>query len=228
MRTHLIADEGVRRDRIHLCYNGLDARRFRRAVVPRPQQIPPTALVVGTLCALRPEKDLLTLVEAFAACHQRVPDLFLLVVGDGPERTRLELEISRRGLTERCYLQPTVPDVVPWLSLMDVFVLPSRFEALPNALMEAMACGCACIASRVGGTAELVQTGESGYLFEAGDAAALADHIMTLTGDAALRRRFGERATTRIATEFSLERAASRLSQLYDELLEARTRAVTH
>lgn len=215
MREHMVTDEHLPRLRLHLCYNGLDAARFRRAE-PRAGLVPEGALVVGTLCALRAEKNLSLLVKAFAAVAPTNPKLFLLVVGSGPEGPRLQQEAAALGVGARCRFEPTVADVVPWLSLMDIFVLTSRFEALPNALMEAMACGCASVASRVGGTAELITPGETGFLFESDDLPALITHLRTLVADASLRRRLGEAAATRLHTAFSLSASAAQLGAIYD------------
>jgi glycosyltransferase involved in cell wall biosynthesis len=221
MRQHLLEDERLPPDRIHLCYNGLDTQRFQRVAIPRDGLVPDDALVVGTLCALRPEKDLGTLIEAFATCLAGEPRLFLLVVGSGPERERLEAQAAARGIAARCRFEPMVADVVPWLSLMDIFVLPSRFEALPNALMEAMSCGCACVASRVGGTPELVTDGETGLLFRSGDVPALTAQLRRLIAEPSLRARLCGGAVAKIRAGFSLEAAATRLGAIYDERLAA-------
>ena len=221
MRAHLVADEHLRRERIHLCYNGLDTARFRRLAVRPTGVVPEDAIVVGTLCALRPEKNLSMLLRAFAACVPSEPRLFLLVVGSGPEKARLEAEAAQLGLTGRCRFEPTVADVVPWLSVMDIFVLTSRFEALPNALMEAMACGCASVASRVGGTAELIAPGETGFLFERDDLRSLIAHLGTLLKDPALRMQLGARASLRMQQFFSLRASATTLGEIYEERLAA-------
>ena len=221
MREHLVTDERLRREHIHLCYNGLDTGRFRRTAAPPAGVVPDGAIVVGTLCALRPEKDLSTLLEAFAACRASEERLFLLVVGSGPEKARLEAHAAQLNIGRHCRFEPTVADVVPWLSLVDIFVLPSRFEALPNALMEAMACGCACVASRVGGTPELIADGETGFLFNSGDVSTLADRLRRLAADGALRARLAERAIARIRAQFSLETSAARLGAIYEERVAA-------
>jgi glycosyltransferase involved in cell wall biosynthesis len=102
---------------------------------------------------------------------------------------------------------------------MDIFVLPSLSEALSNSLMEAMASGRCVVASRVGGNPELVTHGETGMLFEAGDAGGLAATLRVLIGDASLRRTLGERAAETMRTRFSLEAAAARMEQIYTSLL---------
>ena len=217
MREHLVRDERLRRDHIHLCYNGLDTGRFRRSATPPVGVVPDGAIVIGTLCALRPEKNLSILLEAFAECRASDERLFLLVVGSGPEKARLEAQAAHLNIGRSCRFEPTVAEVVPWLSLVDIFVLPSRFEALPNALMEAMSCGCACVASRVGGTPELIADGETGFLFNPGDATALAAHLRRLVADGALRARLAERGIARIRSQFSLEASAARLGAIYEE-----------
>jgi glycosyltransferase involved in cell wall biosynthesis len=224
MRRHLIQDEGRTRERIYLCYNGLDADRFQRSTAETDARVPDDALVIGTVCLFRQEKDLGTLVRAFAAMRESHPNLFLLMVGDGKERPGLEQLVRELGIESQCLLAPAVAKVVPWLSRLDVFVLPSRFEACSNSLMEAMACGCACVASRIGGSPELLDDGRAGLLFEAGDVAGLTAQLRRLVADAALRRELGHVAAHRMRSEFSLEIAATRLGAIYDTVLRAGAR----
>jgi glycosyltransferase involved in cell wall biosynthesis len=225
MRVHVTADEKVPSRRVHLCYNGLDPARFGRAAAPL-ENLPDQAFVIGTLAALRPEKDLRTLLRAFAKAAAAAPGFVLLVVGDGPLREELKREAARLEVASQCRFLPATPDVVPWLKAMDVFVLPSIFEALSNALMEAMACGCACVATRVGGNPELVQDGDTGLLFEPGDVDGLSAQFQRLAASPALRRELGRRATAAIADRFSLHAAAARLGEIYHghlARLDART-----
>jgi glycosyltransferase involved in cell wall biosynthesis len=224
MRQHLIRDEGLTHGRIYLCYNGLDANRFRRETAVADSRVPDGALVIGTVCLFRPEKDLGTLVRAFAAIHDSHPNLFLLMVGDGNERPGLERLVRELGIESRCLLAPAAAKVVPWLSRLDVFVLPSRFEACSNSLMEAMSCGCACVASRIGGSPELLDDGRAGLLFEAGDVAGLAAQLRRLVADPALRRELGQVAARRMRSDFSLQIAATRLGAIYDTVLRAGAR----
>jgi glycosyltransferase involved in cell wall biosynthesis len=222
IRDHLVAEESVPASSIHLCYNGLDTERFRRSSLAPPDVVPPGVIVVGTISVQRPEKSLTTLLDAFARCAPGSPALHLVIVGSGPQHAALQRHAAELGIASRCRFQPAVEDVVPWLSLMDVFVLPSRFEALSNALMEAMACECACVASRVGGNPELVRHEDTGLLFERESADDLARQLARLGRDAVLRRRLGRHAAAFIRTRFSLSRAASRLGDIYEQVLGAR------
>jgi glycosyltransferase involved in cell wall biosynthesis len=223
LRQHLASDEGVPLRQIHLCYNGLNTKRFQRTpMTGRSDVVPPGAVIIGTVCVFRPEKRLDTLLAAFAACLALDPNLFLLLVGDGPQRTNLQQLASELGITSRCLFQAATADVVPYLNLIDIFVLPSLSEGLPNALMEAMACECACVASRVGGSPELVQHGETGLLFETGDVGGLIEHLQTLIADAPLRTRLGRRAAAFIDANFSLGVAAARLGAIYEGVMSGR------
>ena len=91
--------------------------------------------------------------------------------------------------------------------------------------MEAMSCGCACVASRVGGTPELIADGETGFLFNPGDVKALAAHLRRLMADGALRARLAERAMARVRSQFSLETSAARLGAIYEDRVAALTAA---
>jgi glycosyltransferase involved in cell wall biosynthesis len=114
---------------------------------------------------------------------------------------------------------PGTNRVVDWLRRMDIFVLPSRSEALSNSLMEAMACGCAVVASRVGGNVELVETGRTGLLFASGDAAQLRDALELLIRTPALRAKLGAAACCRMREAFSLAESTRRMSAIYAGVL---------
>lgn len=215
MQRELIAANGVEPSHIHLCYNGLDTGVFHMdRVVNR-------VTVIGCICGLRAEKGLDTLVRAFARLPRDGPAAELLLVGDGAARPGLEALAASLGLGGRIRIEPGTDNVVPWLHRIDIFVLPSRSEALSNSLMEAMACGCAPVASRVGGNPELVIDGETGLLFPAGDDEALAGSLIRLLGDDSLRRRLAAAAARRIAAEFSLGAAARRMGEIYEAVLGA-------
>ncbi len=115
-------------------------------------------------------------------------------------------------------------DVANILAATDIFVLPSYSEGLSNALMEAMASGCACIASDVGGNAFLIRSGVSGFLFPPGDREALAAHIRRLVEDPAKRRSLGEAARKRIEEQFSWEKVGEEYRKLFEQWAEAKGR----
>jgi len=210
----LQAEDGVPASMVRLAYNGLDTSIFQ-ADGPRAE-LPSTdkGLVIGVICALRPEKGLLTLLEAFDRVRGAYPGVKLLIVGSGPMLEQLQ---SLAG--PDCHFQPAVREVAPWLRAIDIFVLPSLSEALSNSLMEAMSCGCCPVASEVGGNPELVEEGRSGLLFPAGDSRALAACLTRVLDDAPLRRRLASNAAVRMRDHFTRADSARAMASIYDEFL---------
>jgi glycosyltransferase involved in cell wall biosynthesis len=143
----------------------------------------------------------------------------LAIVGSGPMLSELEARARELGIFEACIFQPATSRVPDWLRAMDIFVLPSLSEAFSNALMEAMACGCCCVASDVGGNPELVTPEETGLLFERGDASSLAAELRRLIVDESLRRRLALNGQVYIRQNFSAQAAAQRMGEIYARLL---------
>jgi glycosyltransferase involved in cell wall biosynthesis len=216
IRRHLVEDERVPPARIHLCRNGVDLNEFRDTPRCRPEPLRDAALVIGVVCALRPEKDLPTLLEAFAQL-QTGPRL--AIVGSGPCEPDLRALASRLGIADRCLFEPATTNVAAWLRGIDIFVLPSLTEALSNSLMEAMACGCCVVASRVGGNPELVTHLETGLLFEARDSAGLASNLRLLLEQPALRADLAQNAARLMHESFGIEASARRMGEIYSLFL---------
>ena len=219
MEEHLITDENVPESMIRLCYNGINTDFFYRRQADASGEPATTPLTVGIVCALRPEKDIPTLVKAFAIVRRAHPDIRLLIVGDGEMRDPLGRLSEELGQRDHTVFIPSTAEVPRWLSQMDIFVLPSASEALSNSLMEAMACGCAPIASNVGGNGELVEHGRRGLLFQAGDAEDLARQLSTLVIDEELRRRFAEASRRFICENFGLGASVRRMTEIYLEAI---------
>jgi len=213
MRQYLLSEEGVTESKVHLCYNALDTERYRRR---KTKSLFPGHLVIGTVCALRPEKGVDTLLRAFRdLCGLGAK---MMIVGGGSEETKLLALAARLGIEADCHFEPVVTDVIEWLSQIDIFVLPSRSEALSNSLMEAMACGCCPIASRVGGNPELIEHGENGLLFEVDNVAELANHLRILLTDGSRRQTFADRSSAKMA-QFTYAKTVATLQSIYESVL---------
>ena len=210
-----LAEDGVPASMVRLACNGLDTTRFRRegerAALPWSDG---TAVVIGVVCALRREKGLDILMEAFRKVKLARLGVKLVIVGSGPMLAELQA-----GGDADCHLEPAVADVAPWLRAMDIFVLPSLSEALSNSLMEAMGCGCCAVASDTGGNPELVQDGQTGLLFPVGDADALAACLVRLLDQPDYRLRLGVHAERRMQQHFTREQAARAMGGIYQEFL---------
>jgi glycosyltransferase involved in cell wall biosynthesis len=149
------------------------------------------------------------LIKAFASIADRFPEWELVIVGEGPERDRL-VELSRsNGSWERIWLAGPVGNITDWYASADLFVLSSRFEGFPNTLLEAMAHGLPAIAADcLTGPRALITHEFDGVLVPPDDVVGLAEGMMRLMGDDAMRRLFGERASV-AGERFSIERVGA-------------------
>ncbi len=227
--------EGIPASRVRVIPNGLDPRDAER-LRPRPPEevaalrralgIPAGALVVGDVSRLDPKNGLLcwsAVVERLAARH---PSLVAVHAGGAlleVERRyarRLDEEIARRGLAGRVRLLGVRRDLEAILPALDVFLHTSTMEGFPNCVMEAMAAGLPVVATRAGGTPELVADGETGCLAGLDDVATLAERAAALLADPALRRRLGEAGAARVRERCALRLMVGATERLYDEVLE--------
>ena len=223
LMRHLVEDANLTPERIHLCYNGVDLTRFRRAPASRPRSLPPEALVIGAVSVLRPEKGLTTLLDAFASVRQRTANVRLVIIGSGPMLPELQKRAHDLGILDACIFEGSSNQVAEWLQIIDIFVLPSLSEALSNALMEAMACGCCPIASRVGGNPELIEDRVRGLLFEPGNSMDLAHKLNEVIADPDFRGRMADAAHDFLHANFSRANSAHRMTEIYSQLLAANT-----
>lgn len=225
IERHLMEDERVPPAAIHLCYNGIDTQVFQPLDRSRRPELVDAGVTIGAVCALRPEKDLNTLLDAFALMrpHHGLTTARLVIVGDGPLRQDLQDRANNLALGPDCIFVPATKDVAGWLRSIDIFVQCSLTEALSNSLMEAMACGCCPIASRVGGNPELVTDGYTGLLFTPGNAEELAARLSLAVSDCDLGNRLAERACKLVQEVFPLQAAARCMAGIYLDQLESRT-----
>ena len=165
---------------------------------------------------LSPEKDVPTLLRAFALALAEMPRARLTIVGDGPARAELERTAVQLGCANPISWMGSMPreDVRAALQAADVFVLPSRFESMSYTLLEAMACGVACIATQVGGNADLIRHGETGILVPPNDPQALAEAMARLSGSREERARLAH-AASRAARAYTLEAMLERSLAVY-------------
>jgi glycosyltransferase involved in cell wall biosynthesis len=166
---------------------------------------------------LSPEKGQFGLFEAFARVASELPELQLLLVGDGPDSNGLRSRVDQLGFAGRVKFAGALSedDAIKAIACSQMLVLPSFMEGLPVVLIEAMAVGTPVIASRVAGIPELVEHGETGLLFTASNWDELASCIRTLAGSEELRERLADGGRKRIASEFDSHRSAERLLELF-------------
>jgi glycosyltransferase involved in cell wall biosynthesis len=209
--------EGVPESKIRTIQNGVDLTAFSAASRADRANRPPRIVTVANL---RPEKGHDTLINAAPIVARVYPDVEFLIVGDGPLRASLVRQVNLRGLRSRFQFLGERDDVPAILATSDVFVLPSRSEASPNGVLEAMAAGLPTVACRVGGLPELVQHGQTGLLVEPDSAEALAASILEVLDRPHAAATFGRAARARVEERFSFDRMVTSFEQLYLSALE--------
>lgn len=194
-------------------------------VGPCPEADPHPALMewsgglplAGLVAVLRPQKDPLTLVRS--AARMDPARARLAIVGNGELAEAIETEIDALGVGDRIRLFPFEGDVAPYLHALDLFVLPSGWEAFPIAVLEAMACGVPVLATRVGGVPEAIDEGRTGELIPPGDPEALAEALDSLLADRPRLDAYGAEARRVAAERFGVDGMVDAVARLYERLL---------
>jgi glycosyltransferase involved in cell wall biosynthesis len=171
---------GVPQDRIRVVYDGLELDHWRNATPADLSHagVSPDDFVCLTVARLHPQKGIEDLVEAARAVVDERPRTRFVVAGDGPDRPVLQRRIEAAGLRDHVLLLGERADVAQLMARADLFVLPSRFEGLPSAVIEAMAAGLAVVATATAGVPELVEEGVTGRLVPPAEPRALARVIL--------------------------------------------------
>jgi glycosyltransferase involved in cell wall biosynthesis len=180
--------------------------------------ISPKTFVVAFAGRLSPVKAPGDLLDAWVLFSRQYADTRLLFVGDGELAQALQAQVAQNGLAEQVQFLGQVDDISDYLLVADAFVLPSLSEAMPNALLEAMAVGLPVIASAVGGILDVVEHGRNGLLFTPGDIDALAACLFEIAQSPELREKLGANARQTIIDEYDLEQMTDRYLALYHEL----------
>lgn len=223
----LLREGGVPPDTIRTICSSVDPGRFAvagdvRARLRRELGVDDDTVLLLGVAQLSRRKGFDVLLDALAAAPPAGP-WRLVLAGDGPERPALAEQVGRLGLAERVTLPGPRDDVPALLAAADLFVMPSRAEGLGVAALEAMAAGRPVLASAVGGLADVVVDGETGWLVPPEDAAELGAALAAAVGDGAERVRRGTAGAARVAERFSAAGMVAAYRALYDEILaEAR------
>jgi glycosyltransferase involved in cell wall biosynthesis len=236
--THYIANSGaaarettrvekVDPGRISQIPNCLDVAAFDNAdsavaaATRRRWGLAANGLVVGAVANLRPIKNLPFLIRAAQTVTTRHPHVAFVVLGEGPQRPELERLIAALGLQGRFVLAGLSENVARDLQAMDVTVLCSKSESSPNAVLEYMAAGKACIIADVGGNSELIASGDTGYTYPAGNRERFVELLSQVLDHAERRQRLGTRARAAVQSRHDCRVVVPRLEHLYESLVAA-------
>lgn len=189
--------EGVERSAIDVIYNGVELK----PALATDQRMPQTVIMVANL---RPVKSVATLIRAAAEIVKEYPDARFRIFGEGPERHLLQAQISEAGLQGNIEMPGSVRDVHKAIANATIGVLSSTSEGFSNSLLEYMRAELPAVATNVGGNAEVIREGLTGYLFTAGDHATLAARICQLLRDPDKAREMGQAGRQLVEEKFSL------------------------
>lgn len=221
LKDQLVRDNGFPGERIVSIPTGIDLTRFAPVAHPAQQRatrarlkLPPDKRIIGIVATLRSWKGHRFLIEAFAALKRA--DSHLLIVGAGPQREALEQLVAQLGIGGQVTLAGNQTDVVPWLQCMDLFALPSYAnEGVPQAILQAFACGLPVVTTGAGAIPEVARDGETGLIVKMQDAAALAHGLTRLLDDAPLRARLGANGLAQAQARHGIDPMLDRMEAVF-------------
>src|SRR5439155_1531269 len=180
------------------------------------------AFVVGWVGRMTAVKDTGSVLAIVRELRELGVDAVLCMVGDGPERGRLEQLAHELGIARECFFVGYQPEIAGYYGLFDAFLLPSVNEGTPVSAIEALASETPVVANRVGGVPDVVRDGLDGYLVSAGDVDGAAAKLALLAGDRGLRKKLGRSGRARVLERYSVARLVDDVDRLYRSLLDAR------
>ncbi|MCB4790825.1 MAG: glycosyltransferase family 4 protein [Elusimicrobia bacterium] len=205
---------GYQEEKIRVLPNGVDTGYFAPEQEKRSNNVP-KVLFVGRL---EDVKNVPALLKAWKTVISKA-NAELFIVGGGSKKDELIHLTEKLGINNRVKFLGEQKDIRSHLVSSDIFVLPSFAEGVSNSLLEALSCGLAVIASRVGGSVGLIKDGETGYLFDPKNHNELADKLERLLKDPVLRKNMGQKARENIVKNYSIESIRDKYIKLYDELV---------
>jgi len=217
LREQLIRDNGIDAARIESVPTGIDAATFAplsRDIARRELTLPPGVPLVGVIATLRSWQGHRHLLDAMPLLRHR--DAHLVIVGDGPQRDALEAQVDRLALRGRVTFAGQQADVTRWLGALDVFVLPSYAnEGVPQALLQAMFAGIACVTTDAGAIPEIARDCDTARVVSREDPRALAAAIDAVLDDREGSLAMAHRARDYVVPRFGLDLMLDRMEQVF-------------
>ena len=224
IRDRLVAD-GIPREKTTIVNEGVDVERIVKlpaANVHAELYLPTHAPVVGNVAALVPHKGQQHLIDAAAIVVKQVPDVRFVILGEGELREKLERQIKDKHLERHVFLAGFRANALELTKGFDIFVMSSVSEGMCTALVDAMAASKPAVATAAGGIPEVMQDGVTGFLTQPRDHVTMANKLVLLLKDPALRARMGDAALARARERFTVEKMVAATSAVYERLVSGR------
>ena len=210
--SHIMQDrEDISAQKINVIYNGVIIRDLFDTAKPMEWPALEKSTTIACVARFMPKKGQEQLLDAMATLKSNGYTPHLVFFGDGPLLNHIKSQSQIYGMSSQITFMGVRRDILEWLPHFDIFVLPSAWEGVSLALIEAMASGLPVIATAVGGTPEVVIDYESGLLVASGDVSALADALIVYIDNPDLRTRMGEAARQRISQEFTVDQSVNKI-----------------
>jgi len=224
--TGYVRSAGVPVAKIHIVQNAIDIDRMHAHINHAQEKRKELGfgiedVLIATAGRLSPEKAQADLIIAFSHIYEKFPKARLLIIGDGAQREHLELLVREQSIRNVSFLGFR-HDVDAIMNGVDLFVLPSLTEGLPNVILEAFACSKPVVATSVGGVPEIVDDGISGFLVPPSRPDLLADAVEKLLSDPELRQTMGQAGYLKVKAKFTFEAQTRKLESIYHEILGRR------
>ena len=218
---YLIENRGISSEGIRVVLNGIDMnllqRRYNPPALRAELKIPRGHQVVGNIAEMVSYKDHRNLFYAFAMLTEELRSTVLVLVGDGQERSNLEALARKLEIYDKVRFVGHRDDIPQFLKMFDIFVLPSFDEGFAFTLIEAMATGKPVVATAVGDTPEVVQSGKNGFLVRPRDPEDIKEKMALLLKDRQLRHQMGQAGMRIVAHKFSIKGMVNRYQKIYSE-----------
>jgi glycosyltransferase involved in cell wall biosynthesis len=225
VREFTLKEARISPDKLVSIPNGINLEKFDRQWNREGKRaefgISSQTKVIGTVSRLSKQKGLEFLLRAVPGILRNVPNSAFIIVGDGELKPQLMQLAKKLGIKDKVIFAGFRKDALEVMNIFDVFVLPSLWEGLPIALLEAMALSKPIVATAVGGCRELVTDGENGFLVEPSEASELSEAITTILTDSELASRMEQNSRKR-AEQYTVDKMVEKTENLYEELLEVR------
>lgn len=214
-------------ERIFTIYNGMDfghrIENFDRTAYCRETygvEVDDSMVLCGLAARLTAVKDIATAIRGFAQAVEKQPQLRLFLAGTGEDEEKLRRQTEALGVADKVVFCGWVTEIAPFFAVMDITLLTSLSETFPYSILEGIREGCVPVCSNVGGMAELIVNGETGYVFQPQDDAALAEALVSLARDAEKRGRLAEKQLARAVERYSMDAMRRTQEQNYRRALD--------
>lgn len=229
LKNSLVSIEGIPENKIVTIHNGISMKKWDEfSSVPSFRvslEISEDAFLVGNIGRLVWWKGHKILLESLPILLKNHPEVVILIVGEGPEMNQIKKVAVENNLQKQVKFLGFVPDIRPYLSIFDVFVLPSLKEPFGIVILEAMAAKRPVVATRAGGVPEIITDGVNGLLVESGNPEAIAEGIDRIISNPELREKVAEQGYRDVRSKFSLEKMVEETEKVYQKALASKRKA---